>query len=119
MKYQYRKLKDSIEITDIRIDTIFQFSDFQKAKRINGNLVISEKDSIYWNVKMFIFDKDKLIVKHLYSDSDLTKMDSITATKSRRIDSTTFVIAPKRNEFKQFFKLKNFGYDLNYSKIKK
>ncbi|CAM3943059.1 MULTISPECIES: hypothetical protein [Flavobacterium] len=119
VRFPFRKLKDSIEITDIRIDTIFQFSDFQKAKRINGNLVISEKDSIYWNVKMFIFDKDKLIVKQLYSDSDLFKMDSITATKSRRIDSTTFVIAPKRNEFKQFFKLKNFGYDSNYSKIKK
>jgi hypothetical protein len=38
MKYQYRKLKDSIEITDIRIDTIFQFSVFSFLifKRQNG-----------------------------------------------------------------------------------
>lgn len=118
LKYTYRKLKDSIEITDYRIDTIFQFSDFQKAKRINGNIVISEKDSVYWNVKMLVFEKNKLTLKQLYSDSDLNNMDSITVTKSRKIDSTTFIISPKRNEFKQFFKLKNFGYDSNYKKIK-
>lgn len=117
LKYQYRKLKDSIEIIVKRTDTLFKFSNFQKAKRINGNLVISKKDSIYWNIKLFSFNKDKLTIKQLYSDSDLKKIDSITKMKSKMIDSTTYIISPSRSEFKKFFNLRNFGYDKGYKKI--
>lgn len=116
-KFSYRKLKDSIEISDKRIDTIFEFSNFQKMKRINGNLVISKKKSIYWNIKLLTLDKNNLVIKQLYSDSDLKKMDSITKVKSKMIDSTTFIISPSRSEFKQFFKLKDFGYDSEYKKV--
>lgn len=117
-KFSYRKLKDGIEIYDEKIDTIFRFSNTQKAKRINGNLVISQKDSIFWKIKLYSFDEDKLTVKQLYSDSDLKKMDSITKVKAKMLDSSTFIIAPSRSEFKQFFKLKDFGYDTNYKKVK-
>lgn len=118
-KFQYRQLKDSIEFYDKKIDTIFRFSNTQKAKRINGNLVISQKDSIFWTVKLYSFEKDKLTIKQLYSDSDLKKMDSITKVKAKMIDSTTFIIAPSRSEFKQFFKIKDFGYNQEYKKISK
>ena len=118
-KFLYRQLKDSIEIFDQRIDTIFRFSNTRKAKRINGNLVISKKDSLYWTVKLYSFEKDKLTIKQLYSDSDLKKMDSITNVKAKMIDSSTFIIAPSRSEFKQFFKLKDFGYNTYYKKVKK
>ncbi len=43
-----RKIGDSIEFSQKEIDTIFFFSDVQKAKRINGNLVLNDKDSIYY-----------------------------------------------------------------------
>lgn len=118
VKFKFRKLKDSIEISDKTIDTIFRFSNTQKAKRINGNIVISQKDSIFWKIKLYSFDEDKLTVKQLYSDSDLKKMDSITKVKAKMIDSSTFIIAPSRSEFKQFFKIKDFGYDTNYKKLK-
>ena len=115
---KYRKLKDSIEIYDRKIDTIFRFSDFQKAKRINGNLVISKKDSIFWKIKLYTFAKEKLTVKQLYSDSDLKKMDSITKVKAKMLDSSTYIITPSRAAFKEFFKLKDFGYDTHYKKVK-
>lgn len=117
-KFQYRKLKDSVELTNRRVDTLFIFSNFQKAKRINGNLVISKKDSIFWNIKLYTFDKEKLTVKQLYSDTDLKKMDSITKVKAKMLDSSTYIITPSRAEFKQFFKLKDFGYDTHYKKVK-
>ncbi|NHN24650.1 hypothetical protein FIA58_003085 [Flavobacterium jejuense] len=117
-KFLYRQLKDSIEIFNKRIDTIFRFSNTQKAKRINGNLVISKKDSIFWNIKLYTFDKEKLTVKQLYSDTDLKKMDSITKVKAKMLDSSTYIIAPSRAEFKQFYKLKDFGNDTNYKKVK-
>ncbi|VXC20073.1 conserved exported hypothetical protein [Flavobacterium sp. 9AF] len=117
-EFSYRKLRDSIEIFNKKIDTIFRFSSSQKAKQINGNLVVSNKDSIYWTVKLFTFDKDRLTVKQLYSDVDLKKMDSITKVKSKMLDSSIYIISPSRSEFKQLFKVKNFGYNTNYKRVK-
>ncbi|MBV2196601.1 MAG: hypothetical protein KUL78_08885 [Flavobacterium sp.] len=110
---------DSIEFSQKQIDTFFVFSDKQKAKRINGKLVLSEKDSIYWQSKLVYLDKDELVIKYLYSDDDLRKMDSITKIKSKQLDSTTYVISPTRSEFKRFFEVKNFGYESKYKKIAK
>ncbi len=110
---------DSIEFSQKEIDTLFVFSDKQKAKRINGKLVLNNKDSIYWQTKLVYFNKDELIVKYLYSDDDLKKMDSITKVKSKQLDSTTYIISPSRSEFKRFFEVKNFGYEAKYKKIVK
>lgn len=111
-------MKDSIELTHINLDTIFKFSENKIIKRINGNLVWSEKDSIYWRIRMLSLEKETLKIKHLYSEKDILKMDSITEKPSQKIDSTTFIIRPTRKEFGQFFKIKNFGYDQNFTKIK-
>lgn len=110
---------DSIEFSQKEIDTLFVFSDKQKAKRINGKLVISDKDSIYWQSKLVYLDKDEMVIKHLYSDDDLRKMDSITKIKSKQLDSTTFLISPSRAEFKRFFEVKNFGFDQKFKKVQK
>lgn len=110
---------DSIEFSQKEIDTFFIFSNKQKAKRINGKLVLSEKDSIYWQSKLVYLNKDNLIIKYLYSDDDLRKMDSLTKIKSKRLDSTTYIISPSRSEFKRFFELKNFGYDVKFKKVQK
>ncbi|WP_288982769.1 hypothetical protein [uncultured Flavobacterium sp.] len=110
---------DSIEFSQKEIDTLFIFSDKQKAKRINGKLVISDKDSIYWQSKLVYLNKDELVIKYLYSDDDLRKLDSITKIKSKKIDSTTYVISPSRSEFKRFFEVTNFGFDIKYKKVSK
>lgn len=110
---------DSIEFSQKEIDTLFVFSDKQKAKRINGKLVISDKDSIYWQSKLVYLNKDELVIKYLYTDDDLRKMDSITKIKSKQLDSTTYLISPSRSEFKRFFEVKNFGYESKYKKIAK
>ena len=110
---------DSIEFSQKEIDTLFVFSDKQKAKRINGKLVISDKDSIYWQSKLVYLNKDELVIRYLYSDDDLRKMDSITKIKSKQLDSTTYLISPSRSEFKRFFEVKNFGYESKYKKIAK
>ena len=82
-------------------------------------MVISDKDSIYWQSKLVYLNKDELGIKYLYSDDDLRKMDSITKIKSKQLDSTTYVISPSRSEFKRFFEVKNFGYESKYKKIAK
>lgn len=114
---EHKQIGDSIEFSQKYIDTFFIFSDKQKAKRINGKLVLNVKDSLYWQSKLVYLEKDELIIKYLYSEEDLKKMDSITKIKSQKIDSTTYLISPSRREFKRFFEVNNFGYDTKYKKV--
>lgn len=116
--FNSKKVGDSIEFASKNIDTIFKFSDSQKAKRINGDLILNEKDSIYWKVKLISLNKNTLTIKQLYSDDDLKTMDSLTKINSKKIDSLTYIISPSRSEFKKFSKIKNFGYDSKFVKIK-
>ena len=115
--FDYRILKDSIELSEKIIDTIFVISDNQKAKRIDGQLILSFKDSIFWNIKMISIQKNNLKIKQLSNFSDLKKLDSITKIKSKSIDSTSILIKPSRREFKKIINLKNLGTEMIYKKL--
>lgn len=113
---EFRKLKDSIEITDINYDTIFSISGFQKAKRVKNSIVFNTKDSIYWKIKILTLDNNRLTLKTLVSNEDLNRIDSLSKTKVQRIDSTRNIIQLKRKEFKRMLDLKKFGYDQDFKK---
>lgn len=114
---EYRKLKDSIEITDINYDTIFSISSFQKAKKVKNSIIFSTKDSIYWNIKILTLDHNKLILKTLVSDEDLIRMDSLSKIKAQKIDSTKIIVQLSKKEFKKMLTLKRFGFDQDFKKI--
>lgn len=116
---EYRQLKDSIEFSNKRIDTLFVFSDSQKAKRFDGKLILNYQDSIFWKVKSIRLEKNVLKIKYIYSEEDLKRMDSLTKVKSTMVDSSSFIIRPSRNEFKRILNLKHLGSDLEYRKISK
>lgn len=117
--YDYKEIGDSIEFSNKEIDTFFIFSNTQKAKRINGQLVLNTKDSIFWTIRTIRLDHDTLKIKYLYSEKDLKRMDSVTEEKSTMIDSSSFIIQPSRREFKNIFNLKHLGEDQEFKKIKK
>ena len=117
--YNYKELKDSIQLTNKNIDTFFIFSNSQKAKRINGHLVISEKDSIFWRTKFISLNKKNLKITYIFSNDDLKKMDSITKNKSVMIDSSSFIFKPSRKEFIKFINLKHFEGQEQFIKISK
>lgn len=117
--YDYRQLKDSIEFSNKQIDTFFIFSDSQKAKRFDGQLVLNYKDSIYWKVKPIRLEKNMLKVKYIYSEEDLKRIDSLTKVKSTMLDSSSFIIKPSRNEFKRILNLKKLGGEFEYRKVSK
>lgn len=116
--FNSKNVGDSIEFATKDIDTIFNFSETKKAKRINGDLILNEKYSIYWKVKLLSLNKNILNIKVLYSDGDLKRMDSITKIHSKKIDSLSYIISPSRSEFKRFSKIKNFGFDSKFVKVK-
>ncbi|WP_395053650.1 hypothetical protein [Flavobacterium sp.] len=117
--FDCKKIGDSVELSYKDIDTLFIFSKTQKAKRINGNLTLNEKDSIFWKIKLISLSKNQLTIKYFYSDNDLKRMDSITKIPSKMIDSLSFVISPSRTEFKKFSEVKDFGFDSKFTKVKK
>jgi hypothetical protein len=108
---------DSLEIIKKDIDTFFVFSNTQKAKRIDGQLVLNYKDSIFWKVKVISIERNTLKIKYIYSEEDLKRMDSLTKIKSTMIDSSLFLLKPSRNEFKRIINLKRFGEEHSYKKI--
>lgn len=115
--YEFRKLKDSIEISTIYYDTLFSISENQIAKKIKNSIVLNTKDSIFWKIKILNFDKNTLKIKTLTSFKDLDRIDSLSNTKVQKIDSTRNIIQLSRKEFKSMLKLKNFGYDQDFKKI--
>lgn len=116
-KYDILYRGDSIELMEKRIDTLFRFSFYEKAKRIDGKLVLSRKDSIFWRAQFVSIDKDTLRFKEIYDVKDLKKLDSVTKTKSKMLDSTSYLIKPTRSEFKKILKIKDLGFDRKYKKV--
>ncbi|OUD37047.1 hypothetical protein [Flavobacterium sp. FPG59] len=115
--FDFIKIGDSLELSNKEIDTIFIFSNTQKAKRFNGKLILNYSDSIYWTVNTIDLEKNLLHLKSIGSKEDLKKIDSLTHLKSVQIDSFRFVVKPSRNEFKTFINLKRFHVDEAFKKI--
>jgi hypothetical protein len=117
--YEVVEKGDSLELSNKNTDTLFMFSNSQKAKRINGYLVLNTKDSIFWKVKLVSIEKEVLKIRYIYSEDDLKKIDSITRVKAKMIDSSSFIIKPTRREFKKILNLKQLGDERQFKKISK
>jgi hypothetical protein len=118
-KYDLLSKGDSIELIGKNVDTIFRFSYYKKAKRINNKLVLSTRDSIFWKIKILSIENNILKINTIYSKKDLKRIDSITVIKSKGLDSISFIAKPTRREFKSLLKLKNFGYEQQFQKVSK
>lgn len=110
---------DSLYIKGIFGDTIFSFSPNKKAKRINGNLVISHKDSVYWGMNIISLKKDSLIIKYLSDKEDYNKIKSLVKNIEINDDTTVVRINPTRREFGRILKIKKFGWEQGYKKSNK
>lgn len=114
---EYRKLKDSIEIMDSRYDTLFSFTNSNKAKKVKNSLVLNFKDSIYWKIKVLTFDTTKVSIMDFYSEEDLRRLDSLTVTKSQKIDSIRNVFHLSKSEFKKMLHLKKLGFIQDFKRL--
>lgn len=114
-----KNIGDSIEFVHTELDTVFVFSNTQKAKRFNGKLVLNYKDSLYWAVNTIDLAKNVLHWKTMGTKDDVRRMDSLTQRKSILIDSLTYLSKPTRNEFKTFINLKRLQSDEEFKKLNK
>ncbi len=118
-KFDIKIVGDSIELSKKSIDTIFRFSLNQKAKRIEGQLVLSRRDSIFWTIQTIALEKNILKIKNIYLKEDLKKLDSVTQIKGKMIDSASYLIKPTRREFKNILKIKHLGTEQQFDKVLK
>lgn len=118
-KFDVLKKGDSIELSQRDTDTLFRLSYNQKLKRINGQLVLSVRDSVFWKIKTITLEKNILKIKNIYLPEDLRKFDSVTAIKSKMLDSLSYLIKPTKKEFKNILKIRILGYDQEYKKVSK
>lgn len=116
-KFDIQRKGDSIELVRKDIDTIFRLSYNQKVKRINGHLVLSTRDSIFWKIRIIALEKNILKMKYIYLPEDLKKLDSVTVIKGKMLDSLSYLIKPTRKEFKNFLNIKDVGSDQEYTRI--
>lgn len=114
-----KNIGDSIEFMHTELDTVFVFSNTQKAKRFNGKLVLNYKDSLYWAVNTIDLTKNVLHWKTMGTKDDVRRMDSLTQRKSILINSLTYLSKPTRNEFKTFINLKRLQSDEEFKKSNK
>jgi hypothetical protein len=114
--YTVREDKDSIYINGRYRDTLFAFSDAAKAKRINGQVVLSRKDSIYWKVSLLSIKNDSLSLRLLSRKEDYNLLQAKVKDISTNSDTTVVHIKPSRREFKTIIKLK-LDADSKYKKI--
>lgn len=117
--FEYFSKGDSVDIFNKSTDTIFQFSNFQKAKRIKGSVILNIKDSVFWKIRILKLEKNVLKITDIYDDIDLKKIDSITKIKSRTIDSTSFILRPSRREFVKILRIKEWRLQYEYIKMDK
>jgi len=110
---------DSIEFKETFLDTFFRLSYYNKLKRIDGQLVVSKKDSIFWTTEIMSLNNKTLKIKEIYLPGDLKKIDSITEIKGEKIDSMSYLLKPTRTEFKRILKIKKLGINQEYIKISK
>jgi hypothetical protein len=118
-KFDIKVVGDSIELSQKNTDTLFRLSYNQKVKRIDGQLVLSTRDSIFWKVEIVSLEKNIVTFKKLYLPEDLNKLDSVTFIKGKMLDSLCYLIQPTRKEFKNILQIKNLGDDRDYIKVLK
>ena len=115
-KYSIKPIKDNFIIKFQSFDTIFFFSENQKAKRINGNLILSQRDSIFWTIQIITIKNKILNIKKLNQPNDLKTIDSILNITSKTIDSTQTLLTPTRQQFAKILRLKNLGSNEMFAK---
>ncbi len=115
--FEFRKLKDSIEITTVNYDTVFRISNFQKAKRIKNTLVLNTQDSIYWKIKVLSLDGNTLMITSLVSEEDRNRMDSLSKINSYKVDATKIIFQVSKSEFRKMVSLKKLGYSKEFKKL--
>jgi hypothetical protein len=115
--YNAVETADSVYIYYTTRDTIFRLSGNNKIKRINGHLILNEKDSVFWRTSILSIENDSLKWRRLFRYNEVAELQKLV--KDVVIGDTTIIrINPTLKEFKNIIAQKRLGSKTVYKKIK-
>ena len=105
---------DTINASQIDIDTVFQISENQVLKKFKGSYFLNFKnDESFWNVSRLNLNKDTLLIGQISPSDTLLRFDFVVKNEEfNDSDSTTtteYSINPSKREFKKLMKPNSFG----------
>jgi hypothetical protein len=121
-KFLFRQVNDTFYIEEIKIDTIFNLSENNIAKKFKGNLVLNYKSDSVWKVEIFSLSKNILKQMELNSKDLFDKLSTISENEviidSSKTDTLKMILKPTKKEFKEILDLKDSLVKNVYFKIK-
>lgn len=111
--YDIEIIGDTINASQINIDTVFQISDNQVLKKFKGSYFLNFKeDESFWNVSRLNLTKDTLLIGQISPSDTLLRFDFVDKHEEfNESDSTTtteYSINPSKKEFKKLVKPNSF-----------
>jgi hypothetical protein len=118
MIYNVEEKNDSLYMSATFIDTLFKLSSYHKAKLIDGSLILSRKDSVFWKMNILSILNDSLRWRHLSSKDDYTSLMSEISNIRTNQDTSEVYLKPTKVEFKRILSLNKMGWNRAYIKTK-
>lgn len=109
--YDTEEKGDTIFFHKQIMDTVFSLSKRQIAKRFKGQLVLSEKDSVYWSARILSIHNDTLFWKYFKDKSDFKKLKALVNDIRTDEDTLKVYLNPSRKEFVKILSLEPSGYN--------
>ena len=109
--YDTEEKGDTIFFHKQIIDTVFSLSEKQKARRFKGQLVLSEKDSVFWSARILSIHKDTLYWKYFKDKVDFKKLNALVNDIRTDEDTLKVYLNPSRKEFAKILSLEPSGYN--------
>lgn len=109
--YDTEEKGDTIFFHKQIMDTVFSLSEKQKAKRFKGQLVLSEKDSVFWSARILSIRNDTLYWKYFKDKSDFMKLKALVNDIRTDEDTLKVYLNPSRKEFAKILSVEPSGYN--------
>lgn len=117
--YDVTEKNDSLYLSVTFSDTLFALSASNKLKRLNGELILNRRDSLFWKINILNLRKDTLHWWwNLNSKEDYIALKSVVKNVTINADTTVVNLQPTKKEFKKILNLTETGWIIKYVRIK-
>jgi len=115
---------DTIDLTKLTTDTVFQITDDMVAKKMSGSYFLNIKEGEnHWSVTRMELTRDSLILGQITPSDTLLRFTFVSKqeelNESDSSTTTEYTISPTKREFKQLIKPNSFKRAECYIRIRK
>lgn len=121
--YEIEIIRDSINVIQTDIDTVFHISDIQLLKKFKRSYFLNfKRDEKFWSVSRLNLNNDTLLIGQISPSDTLLRFEFVTKKEefddSDSTTTTEYSINPDKKEFKKLIKPNSFEECECYYKVK-